>query len=324
MADWFRYNVNNQQDADLLYLLRVNGGFTFWFEGLICVAKAVADEDPERWHGHLVTPAGNPLTEEDFARILPQYSRKHRELVTNFLRTCRERALITHEPDTNVLRINNFGRWWRAPEKRGKASSGEGLPKVSEQKKTPAAKTDFPQADALQTDKQTDRQIPPNPQGGPAAGPGGPSSMLNHYRSLDPDTVGDVIDDIPEDTSKDDLPASDDKGKLSGHLTRKQFSILRGRADQLLQQLSPGGLARGQQMALWGYLDTPPPPGWPDPPERWAEFLCHWIKASVSEVQKTIAERKDHGIGNPTAVAIGRAKTFAAEKIAEARAAKRG
>lgn len=354
MADWFRYNVNLQKDSDMLHLLQTDGGFTFWWEGLICLAKAVADEDPDRWHGHLVTAAGVPLTEEDFVRTLPYYKRKHRQLVGQFIQTCLDRGMLVrepitnhtrtnheastnqprtnheadtnrarteHEPHANVLRINNFSRWWRAPEKRSKSSSGEGFPKVPEAPKTPPAKTDFPQAAALQTDKQTDGQTdPPNPQGGPAAGAGGASSMLNNYRSLDPDTFGDVIDDMPEDTSKDNLLASTDETKLSSLLTVKQQKVLRGRADQLLQNLSPGGLARGQQEALWRYLETLPPPGWKDPPTTWAEHLCHWIKSAVHEVQTALAERKDHGIGNPAAVAIGRAKALGAEKIAEARA----
>lgn len=337
----------------MLHLLRTNGAFTFWFEGLVCLAKAVADEDPDRWHGHLVTPAGAPLTPDDLAGILPSVSRKHKLQVRQFVQVCLERGLLRYESvanpsrilsesaanppriptessvnpsvnpsesSVNVLFISGFGRWWRAPEKRGKASNGAELKPPPTPQKPAQTQTDFPQAAPLQTDIHTDRQIPPNPQGGPAGGSGGASKMLQTYRTCDPDTFGDPIDEIPEDTSKDGRLASTDQSKLSGHLTVKEQRILRGRADQLLQNLSPGGLARGQQMALHSYLETLPPPGWKDPPSRWSEYLYHFIKRAVSEVEETLAERKDHGIGNPSAVAIGRAKTLAAEKIAEARA----
>lgn len=337
----------------MLYLLRKNGAYTHWFLGLVCLAKAVADEEPERWHGHLVTSSGTPLTEDDLVELLPAVSRKHRVQVRQFVEACLERGLlrrescandprmvrescanhtrtdreslanhsrIDRESSANVLRITTFTRWWRAPEKRAKPNTGAELPKAQQPQKAPPPKTDFPQADALQTDIQTDRQIPPTPQGEPAGGREGAISKLDQYQTINPDTFGDPIEDYPEDTSKDEKPASSDPSKLSSLLTCKQQKILRGRADQHLQQLSPGGLARGQQEALHRYLDTLPPQGWKDPPTRWAEYLCHWIQGAVAEVSTALAERKDHGIGNPAAVAIGRAKTLAAEKIAEARA----
>lgn len=333
MASWTRFDTEIHRDGDFNSLWKENIGFPWLFTALVSIAKQAADVDPDAWQGHLVSPTGRALSEEELIDLLPRFPRAHEKTCREFFAAVRrlglvcavslhecgatvtrpehDAAQIAHEVGTKsapiVLQISDWFRWWQRPEKPAKSSterSRRRRARLSKEAMQRVACNDAtPPTDS--TDK-TVQTIPPNP-------PRGEVDFLD-AETIDPDT-------LPPDPRGSE-PASDDPEKFSSMLTRDQASALRGRAlREVVHKLSSGGLAQTQQVKLFGYLNTKPPSTWRESPGRWADHLLHFIVQGVAEIQDKLASKKNHGIGAPAAAAIGRAQALLAEFTAELGAA---
>lgn len=329
MASWNRIDTDIYRDGDFAALWQENPGFPWIFTALVAIAKAAADVDPDAWQGHLVTPSGRALSEAELSRLVPQFPRAHQKQMAEFFSLARGLGLIcavplhecdatatepkhdgdkiAHEVGTKsaqfVLQITDWFRWWQKPEKAAKSSTARSR-RHREKKALAAAQRVACNGATPPTDKtditvQTD---PPNP-------PGAEGDFLD-AEFTDPES-------LPPDPRGQER-ASDDPTKFSSLLTREQALALRSKTLQEFQHLAAGGLARAQMIRVCGYLEAMPPVKWPHGPRRWADCLFHFATKAIKDVQHEMATKKNHGIGNPSAVAIGKAQTYCAEFQAEA------
>lgn len=335
MASWTRFDTDLHRDGDFHSLWKENVGFPWLFTALVGIAKQAADVDPDAWQGHLVSPTGRALSEEELIDLLPRFPRAHEKTCREFFATVKrlglvcavslhecgatvtrpqhDSAQIAHEVDTKcaefVLQISDWFRWWQRPEKPVKSSTERSRRRrarlAQEAMQRDACNAATPPTYSTDNTVQT---IPPNPRCG------GGDGMDFLEDSIDPDQA------LPDPRASE--PASDDPEKFSSMLTRAQASELRARAlREVVYNLSPGGLAHAQQLKLFGYLNTRPPRNWREGPARWADHLLHFVVCGVTEIREKLASKKNHGIGAPAAAAIGRAQALLAEFSAELGAA---
>lgn len=307
MASWIRFDTDLPNlDADFADLLKANPVFPWMYMCLLAVAKKAADVDPDSWQGHLVSTSGRSLTVDHLAEFMPSSIRNSRQLTSKLIRTASDLGMLEWDSVRLCYKVTDWFRWFQEPKKTRQTSTQ----RVREHRQRVAGNATMKRDETrLQTDRQT---VQTNNPLTPKGEPGGEDTFGDDLDFEDP-----VESSEPTPSPEDEVPASSDPSKFSSMLNRRQFRALRSSANQQLQHLSPGGLAASQAQALYAFLETRPPERWPDPPGRWADHLHHFVVQGVEHVKEQLAGRKKHGIGSPVAVAIGKAKAFCAEFVAE-------
>lgn len=266
------------------------------FLTLAALAKEVADLDPDRWQGHLVSSTNcKPLTVQDMARAYPQSGRNRVAKMQEALNILVDKEILEWSEVHGCWVIVDWLRWWKKSAK----PSTERVQRFREKRR---GETVAKRSETLAQDKHKDNNN--NPLNPPEGETGRPA-----VQSYDPD-----IDTANEEPEEDPRPASGDKRKLSSLLTVTQQRKLRQVCANRLQQLSPVLNPLARDKLFHELLEVLPPREWPHQPKNWASLIAQLINSAAEE---TAMEMKRKVVQRPADYAIAIASAKLAEKLVE-------